>query len=89
MTNFAFAPGFHTSGGRQVDAAAYESYIGRWSRMFVHDLFTAAEVANGDAVLDVATGTGEAAVVARSLLRENGFIVGTDISAAMLGRSVR
>jgi len=84
MTNFTFAPGFHTSGGRQVDAAAYESYIGRWSRMFVHDLFTAAEVANGDAVLDVATGTGEAAVVARSLLRENGFIVGTDISAAML-----
>ncbi|MDB6157048.1 MAG: hypothetical protein JWO04_754, partial [Gammaproteobacteria bacterium] len=27
--------GLHTSSGGRVDAAAYEQYIGRWSRLFV------------------------------------------------------
>jgi ubiquinone/menaquinone biosynthesis C-methylase UbiE len=45
----------------------------------------AAEVGSGDKVLDVATGTGEAAIAAISLVGDAGVVVGADISAAMLG----
>src|SRR6516164_4249542 len=77
--------GLHAAAGQEVSAAAYERYIGRWSRMFVPSLLTAAEVSAGDRVLDVATGTGEAAIAAISLVGDAGVVVGADISAAMLG----
>jgi SAM-dependent methyltransferase len=48
-------------------------------------LLAAAEVGSGDRVLDVATGTGEAAIAAISLVGDAGMVVGADISAAMLG----
>ena len=76
--------GLHAAAGQEVSAAAYERYIGRWSRMFVPSLLTAAEVSAGDRVLDVATGTGEAAIAAISLVGDAGVVVGADISAAML-----
>ena len=44
----------------------------------------AAEVASGCRVLDVSTGTGEAALIALPLVGALGFVVGADISPAML-----
>jgi len=84
MTNLVLGAGFHASGTRPVDASAYERYIGRWSRMFVPALLASAEVTEGDLVLDVATGTGEAAVLAQGLVGQSGFIVASDISPPML-----
>jgi SAM-dependent methyltransferase len=45
----------------------------------------AAEIEAGHRVLDVATGTGEAAMAAVSVVGGAGAIIGADISAAMLG----
>ena len=77
--------GLHAAAGQEVSADAYDRYIGRWSRLFVPSLLTAAEIGAGDQVLDMATGTGEAAIAAISLLGDTGVVVGADISAAMLG----
>jgi ubiquinone/menaquinone biosynthesis C-methylase UbiE len=76
--------GLHAAQGRPVDEFAYGQYIGRWSRLFVPALLTAAEVTESDRVLDVATGPGEAAVIAASTVGDSGFVVGADISSAML-----
>jgi ubiquinone/menaquinone biosynthesis C-methylase UbiE len=79
-----FGAGLHAAAGRPVDASAYEQYLGRWSRLFVPALLAAAEVASGDRVLDVATGPGEAALVALSKVTPAGHVIGADISPAML-----
>jgi ubiquinone/menaquinone biosynthesis C-methylase UbiE len=79
-----FGAGLHAAAGRPVDAAAYERYLGRWSRLFVPAVLAAAEVASGDRVLDVATGPGEAARRALSLVTPAGRVIGADISPAML-----
>ena len=79
-----FGSGLHAAAGRPVDAAAYEQYLGRWSRLFVPAVLAAAEVARGDRVLDVATGPGEAALVALSTVTSAGRVMGADISPAML-----
>jgi ubiquinone/menaquinone biosynthesis C-methylase UbiE len=79
-----FGAGLHAAAGRPVDAAAYEQYLGRWSRLFVPAVLAAVEVAGGDRVLDVATGPGEAALVALSKVTPEGRVMGADISPAML-----
>jgi SAM-dependent methyltransferase len=76
--------GLHAAAGQQVNADAYDRYLGRWSRLFVPSLLAAAEVRAGDRVLDVATGTGEAALMAVPAVGRMGMVVGTDISTAML-----
>lgn len=76
--------GLHTAVGRHVDAAAYGQYIGRWSRLFVPALLAAAEITEGDRILDVATGSGEAALMALSAVGDSGLVIGADISPAML-----
>ena len=80
----AWGVGLHATHGERVDAAAYGRYLGRWSRLFVPDLLTAATVAPGDRVLDLATGPGEAAVALVGLVGGHGLVVGADISTAML-----
>jgi ubiquinone/menaquinone biosynthesis C-methylase UbiE len=79
-----FGSGLHAAAGRPVDAAAYEQYLGRWSRLFVPAVLAAAEVASGDHVLDVATGPGEAARLALSKVTPAGRVIGADISPAMV-----
>ena len=79
-----FGPGFHAPAKRPVDTDAYERYIGRWSRLFVPALLAAAEVSMGDYVLDVATGSGEAAAMALSVVGDTGLVVGADISRTMV-----
>jgi ubiquinone/menaquinone biosynthesis C-methylase UbiE len=77
--------GLHAAAGQSVSADAYDRYIGRWSRLFVPSLLAAAEVNTGHRVLDVATGTGEAALMAIPTVGHSGMVVGSDLSAGMLG----
>jgi len=79
-----WGPGFHAAPGQSVDSSAYEQYIGRWSRLFVPALLAGAGIGEGDRVLDVATGTGEAAQLALQQVGNTGLVVGVDISSAML-----
>src|SRR5215475_14028855 len=83
-TRVHFGAGLHTAAGQRVDDSAYYQYIGRWSQLFVPAVLAAAEVAGGDRVLDVATGPGEAALIVLTVVKSAGFVIGADISPAML-----
>jgi ubiquinone/menaquinone biosynthesis C-methylase UbiE len=78
------APGFHVRPGRAVDALAYDRFTGRWSRLFVPLVLGAADVQPGNRVLDVSTGTGEAAVAMMPIIGASGRVIGADIAPAML-----
>jgi len=78
------APGFHVRPGRAVDTLAYDRFIGRWSRLFVPLVLGAADVQPGDQVLDVETGTGEAAVAIMPVIGASGRLIGAHIAPAML-----
>ena len=80
--------GFHAPPVGAVDEAAYDQYIGRWSRLFVPALLSAANVRIGARVLDVATGSGEASLQATSVIGDTGTLVGVDVSSAMLNAAV-
>jgi ubiquinone/menaquinone biosynthesis C-methylase UbiE len=80
-----FGAGFHVAPGKPVDAAAYERWTGCWSRRFVPSVLAMAGLSPGFRVLDVSTGTGEAALGALPIVGPSGGgIVGLDISQAML-----
>jgi len=78
------APGFHVRPGRAVDVSAYDQFTGRWSRLFVPLVLGAADVQPGDRVLDMCTGTGEAAVAIVPVIGASGQLIGADIAPAML-----
>ena len=78
------APALHVRPGRAVKAAAYDQWIGRWSRLFVPLVLGAADVQPGDQVLDVSTGTGEAAAAIMPVIGASGRLIGADIAPAML-----
>jgi ubiquinone/menaquinone biosynthesis C-methylase UbiE len=77
-------PGFHAAAGKPVDSLAYDAWVGRWSRLFVPMVIEAADIAQGDLVLDVSTGTGEAAAAALQAVGASGRVVGADIAPPML-----
>src|SRR5580704_16053357 len=79
-----FGPGFHVAPGRAVDISAYDRWVGRWSRLFVPAVLRAAEIKPGCRLLDVSTGTGEAASMVLPIVGTSGLVVGVDISPAML-----
>jgi ubiquinone/menaquinone biosynthesis C-methylase UbiE len=79
-----FGAGFHAAPGKRVDASAYDRWTGRWSRLFIPAVLAAAAVQPGCRVLDVSTGTGEAARMALPLVGSEGVVIGADISPAML-----
>jgi ubiquinone/menaquinone biosynthesis C-methylase UbiE len=70
-------------------AAVYDRAVGRWSRLYIPCLLAAAGIQSGDCVLDVATGTGEAARAAAAIVGPIGRVIGSDLSLPMLraGRS--
>jgi ubiquinone/menaquinone biosynthesis C-methylase UbiE len=78
------APGLHARTGVEVDPRAYDRYTGRWSRLFVPDTIAAASVQHGDKVLDISTGTGEAAIGLLSAIGDRGTLIGADISPEMV-----
>lgn len=65
-------------------AASYDLLSGRWSRLYVPALLAEAGLTTGNRVLDVATGTGEAATLAADRVGAPGRIVGIDVSLPML-----
>jgi ubiquinone/menaquinone biosynthesis C-methylase UbiE len=65
-------------------AAAYERFMGRWSRLYIPGLLTGAGLRPGNRVLDVATGTGAAAELAAAAVRPAGRVIGVDLSLPML-----
>jgi ubiquinone/menaquinone biosynthesis C-methylase UbiE len=79
-----FGAGFHAAPDKAVDASAYERWTGRWSRLFIPAVLAAAAVGPKGRVLDVSTGTGEAARMALPLVGTEGVVVGADISPEML-----
>jgi ubiquinone/menaquinone biosynthesis C-methylase UbiE len=78
------APGFHVRPGCAVDASAYEQFTGRWSRLFVPLVLEAADIQPGDQVLDMCTGTGEAAIAIAPAIGPSGCLIGVDIAPPML-----
>src|ERR1700748_2828248 len=79
-----FGAGFHAAPGKTVDASVYEQWTGRWSRLFIPAVLAAAAVGPKCRVLDVSTGTGEAARMALPLVGTGGVVVGADVSPEML-----
>jgi ubiquinone/menaquinone biosynthesis C-methylase UbiE len=77
------APGLHARTGIEIDSLAYDRYTGHWSRLFVPDTIAAASVRQGDKVLDMSTGTGEAAIGLLPLIGGHGTLIGADISTEM------
>lgn len=65
-------------------AGAYDRLTGRWSRMYIARALDVARVRHGTHVLDVATGTGDAAIAAIDRVGPRGRVVAVDISAPML-----
>lgn len=84
-----FAPGLHARAGQDVDASAYDRYVGRWSRLFVPSVIAAAQVQPGAKVLDISTGTGEASIAALPAIGPSGIVIGADISPEMVRSAVR
>jgi len=84
-----FAPGLHARAGVEVDTSAYERFTGRWSRLFVPSVIAAAGVRSDDIVLDISTGTGEAAVALLPVIGPSGAVVGADISLEMVQSAAR
>lgn len=68
-------------------AVAYDDFMGRWTRAFVPALVRAAGIAPGQRVLDVATGTGESALLIAAAVGTGGWVLGADISLPMLVRA--
>lgn len=83
-SSIQWAAGLHVADGRHVDESTYDRYIGRWSRLFVPALCEAVGVNEDHKVLDVATGTGEAARAMLPMVGSSGVVVGVDISTAMV-----
>jgi ubiquinone/menaquinone biosynthesis C-methylase UbiE len=77
-------PGFHVTPGKAVNTSAYGKFVGQWSRLFVPLVITAAGVQPGSRVLDVSTGTGEAALAIMPVIGEAGRLIGADIAPVML-----
>jgi SAM-dependent methyltransferase len=69
-------------------AAAYERYMGRWSRLLAPDYLLFAGVADGQRVLDVGTGIGSLAFALEARL-PSVRIVGVDVSASFIAHANR
>ena len=80
----SFAPGLHVAIGQAANVSGYDPWVGRWSRLFVPAMISAAEVAAGHQVLDVSTVTGEAALMALPAVGASGIVIGADMAPAML-----
>src|SRR5260221_11006541 len=65
-------------------AGAYDRLTGRWSRLYAPAVLKAVGASLGSAVLDLATGTGDAALIAGRHVQASGTVIGVDISVPML-----
>jgi SAM-dependent methyltransferase len=65
-------------------STAYDRMMRPWSQVYVPKLLQAVGIGPGQRVLDVATGTGVAALLAADRVGPTGRVVGVDISLPML-----
>ena len=65
-------------------STAYDRMMGPWSRVYVPKLLQAVGIGPGQRVLDVATGTGVAALLAADRVGPSARVIGVDISLPML-----
>jgi ubiquinone/menaquinone biosynthesis C-methylase UbiE len=65
-------------------ATGYDQMFARVTQAFISPLLDAAQIAAGQRILDVATGTGAAARAARNLVGPDGEVMAGDISPTML-----
>ena len=65
-------------------ASGYDEMFARVTRAFIPALLHAAQIVEGQRVLDVATGTGAAAKAAKDIVGPKGDVVAGDISRTML-----
>jgi len=72
---------------RSEAAAEYDRAFGRVSAHFLPFLLSAARLAPGKRVLDVATGTGISAEGALDVIGPGGFVLATDISPEMVDKA--
>jgi len=72
---------------RDEAAAEYDRAFAHVSRHFLPFLLSAARVASGMKVLDIATGTGLAAEEALLAVGPTGHVVAADVSEAMVGQA--
>src|SRR5215470_9435690 len=72
---------------RAEAAAEYDRAFGRVSAHFLPFLLSAARLAPGQRVLDVATGTGISAEGALDVVGPGGFVLATDISPEMVDKA--
>jgi SAM-dependent methyltransferase len=68
-------------------AAGYDDHVGQYTAKLVPKLLEIARLKPGQAVLDVATGTGIAALAAANVVGNSGRTVATDVSPHMLDRA--
>jgi ubiquinone/menaquinone biosynthesis C-methylase UbiE len=71
-------------GSFDATAREYDRFMGRWSRLWVPAVLAAAGIKPGHRVLDVGTGTGEAALAAAAVVGDATPVVATDLSRPML-----
>ena len=64
-------------------AAAYDRMMQPWSQVYLPKLMRAVGIGVGERVLDVATGTGAAALVTADRVGPRGWVVGVDVSLPM------
>jgi ubiquinone/menaquinone biosynthesis C-methylase UbiE len=65
-------------------AEGYDRLTGRWSRLYAAAALESAGVKASDRILDLATGTGDAALLAIPRVGSYGSAVGVDLSLPML-----
>jgi ubiquinone/menaquinone biosynthesis C-methylase UbiE len=65
-------------------AIGYDEFFGQVTRLYIPALLQAAQLREGQSVLDVATGTGAAAEAAMAVVGSSGSVIGGDVSPSML-----
>jgi len=68
-------------------ASAWDRFSTRFSALYVPALLAAADIKEGQRVLDVATGTGPSAVEAAAVVGQSGLVLATDLSLPMLQKA--
>jgi ubiquinone/menaquinone biosynthesis C-methylase UbiE len=71
----------------QQAASGYDQAVGNMTRQLVPTLLRIAQLAPGQSVLDVASGTGIAAAAAAQLVGPTGRVTASDVSPAMIGQA--
>ncbi|PSB33981.1 class I SAM-dependent methyltransferase [Chlorogloea sp. CCALA 695] len=67
-----------------TDFNSRSNYDNQWRYNFAHRLVEIANLESGQKVLDIATGTGIAAIASAKIVGKEGKVIGVDISSGML-----